>query len=86
MPDKINLFKRLENILRAERDISEDQTITKDTLFSENLGMDSLDRYEFGLTVEEKLGMRIPEEKHIELNNLGDYVDYIKSNYLDVYE
>jgi len=54
--------------------------INETTSFVKDLGMDSLDRYEFSYFVEETLGVSIPDEDIMGLENPKAYVDYIKAH------
>jgi acyl carrier protein len=58
--------------------IKNGRLITKDTRLLEDLGMDSLDSYEYASEVMEKFkGLYIPDEKIIELETIGDYMNEI---------
>jgi acyl carrier protein len=67
----------------AEQFVIEEDTITADTSFSEDLGADSLDIVELAMAVEEEFD--IPEMNEDDLPSLatvGDLVRYI-SNIID---
>lgn len=53
----------------------EKKKVTETTLLKEELGMDSLDRYEFTY-VEEALLVTIPDEVTWKLKNVRDYANY----------
>jgi len=53
-------------------------SITGDTKFLEDLGMDSLDTYEYAYKVMENFaGVHISDEKISEFETIGDYISYI---------
>jgi acyl carrier protein len=53
--------------------------ITESAYLRGDLGLDSLDRYEFTFAAEEKFNIRIPDEEVNEFETLGDYINYIQS-------
>jgi len=84
MEDK-ELFAGLEEILKTPHErrnawVSEDKEITPEMKFRNDLGMDSLDAYEFIYTVEEKLGVCIPDEKANEFDSPKDCMDYLRKS------
>jgi len=76
------IFSKLEGILKTPRHgiawIPEDKKINPETEFRHDLGMDSLDTYEFVYNVEEEFGISIPDEKANDFETLKDYVEFIK--------
>jgi len=76
------ILETLETILKDPKRvpwISKDKKITPEMSFRKDLGMDSLDTYEFAFAIEERLGITIPDEKATEFDKLREYVDYIKN-------
>ncbi|NLO46799.1 MAG: acyl carrier protein [Clostridiales bacterium] len=76
------VFEKLR-VLLAEQFVTEEDTITMETSFSEDLGADSLDIVELAMAVEEEFD--IPELNEDDLPSLatvGDLVRYI-SNIID---
>ena len=59
----------------------DEKKITQNTKFREELGMDSLNRYELGYAVEEGFDITIPDEKIQEFNSLNEIDKYIKENH-----
>ena len=53
------------------------QEITEDTRFVEDLGADSLDRFQIVSEVEDKLRIQIPEEALEEIQTVGDALSAI---------
>ncbi len=54
------------------------QEITEDTRFVEDLGADSLDRFQIVSEVEDKLRIQIPEEALEEIQTVGDALSAIR--------
>ncbi len=78
----IMVFEKLRALL-AEQFVIDEDTITMETSFSEDLGADSLDIVELAMAVEEEFD--IPELNEDDLPSLatvGDLVRYI-SNIID---
>ena len=85
MEDK-ELFGILEGILRNPNnfngtlDLSDKELITPGMEFRRDLGMDSLDAYEFIYAIEEKLGVSIPDERANEFDSPKDCMDYLRKS------
>ena len=66
-------------MLIAEKlDIEEDK-ITMEASFRQDLGADSLDTYELIYALEEEMGIQIPDEKANEFETVGNAVEFIKT-------
>ena len=52
--------------------------VTADKEFADDLDLDSLSMVELALAVEEKLGVRIPEEEAGQLPTVGDMAAYLE--------
>lgn len=52
--------------------------VTADKEFADDLDLDSLSMVELALAVEEKLGVRIPEEEASQLPTVGDMAAYLE--------
>jgi acyl carrier protein len=72
------LFERLKKLITENLEIDEDK-ITMDASFRQDLGADSLETYELVYAIEEELGIRIPDEKANEFETVRDSFEYIKS-------
>ena len=71
------ILLRLKKNLAEITEISESE-ITKNSIFRNDLGMDSLDKLELGYSVEEEFGIPLSDEDMLnKFDTLGDYVDYI---------
>lgn len=53
------------------------ETFDRDARFREDLGRDSLDLFELLFTLEEELGISIPDADAIELRTLTDVLEYL---------
>ena len=57
-----DLFKKIQQLIAAKLEIDEDK-VTLDSSFRQDLGADSLDTYELVYALEEDMGIKIPDEK-----------------------
>lgn len=72
----------LEKIKAAVADqlgIDEDR-VTPDASFADDLGADSLDMAELAMVFEEEFEIQIPDEDIDMIQTVGDVVDYIKKH------
>lgn len=72
------VFDKVKEIIADKLSINEDD-ITKESSFIEDLGADSLDIVELIMALEDELEMEIPDEEAEKFVTVGDVVDYIKS-------
>lgn len=72
------LFERIKKLISGKLEIDEDK-ITLDSSFRQDLGADSLDTYELVYAIEEEMGVTIPDEKANEFETVRDAYDFIKS-------
>jgi len=71
------ILAELKNILIEPLGIDDETVITPDASFVKDLGADSLDLVELIMTMEEKFGIRIPDEDAERLITVQDAVDYL---------
>ncbi|MCQ2524371.1 MAG: acyl carrier protein [Lachnospiraceae bacterium] len=57
----------------------DDVTITKETSFKDDLGVDSLDLFELVMGLEEEFNVEIPSEELEKLTTVGAVVEYLES-------
>ena len=76
--DKNEVFEKVKKIIAEKLDIEEDK-ITMEASFRQDLGADSLDTYELIYALEEEMGIQIPDEKANEFETVGNAVEFIKS-------
>ena len=71
------VLEKVKNILAEQFDVEED-TITEETSFKDDLGADSLDLFELVMALEEKYEIEIPSEELAELTTVGSVMNYLK--------
>jgi acyl carrier protein len=72
------LLKKMKKLIAEKLEVDEDK-ITMESSFRQDLGADSLDTYELVYAIEEEMGISIPDEKANEFETVGDAVEYIKT-------
>ena len=72
------VFEKVKKNIAEKLDIEEDK-ITMEASFRQDLGADSLDTYELIYALEEEMGIQIPDEKANEFETVGNAVEFIKS-------
>jgi acyl carrier protein len=72
------LFDKMKKLIAEKLEIDEDK-ITLDSSFRQDLGADSLDTFELVYAIEEELGIEVPDEKANEFETVRDALDFIKS-------
>ncbi|MBO8450792.1 MAG: acyl carrier protein [Spirochaetes bacterium] len=72
------LFEKLQKLIADKLDIDEEK-VTLDASFRQDLGADSLDTYELVYAIEEDMGIQIPDEKANEFETVRDAYEFIKS-------
>jgi acyl carrier protein len=73
------LFKKMKGIIADKLSINEDQ-ITENASFIDDLGADSLDTVELVMALEDEFGLDIPDEDAEKLTNVGKAMDYVQSH------
>ena len=73
------MLEKMKEIIAAQLGVEEDQ-ITPDTSFKEDLGADSLDLFEMVMALEENYGIEIPTDDLGQLETVADVIDYIQSH------
>ncbi|WP_040211678.1 acyl carrier protein [Clostridium polynesiense] len=73
------VFEKIKSIIADKLSIDED-TITMESAFIEDLGADSLDIVELIMTLEDEFEIEIPDEDAEGIVTVGDVVEYIKSH------
>lgn len=61
----------------------EEETITRDSSFVEDLGADSLDVVELVMALEEEFEIEIPDDQAEKIVTVGDAVKYIEAHMKD---
>lgn len=69
---------KVKKIVVEQLGVNEDQ-VTEDAKFIEDLGADSLDQVELVMALEESFGAEIPDEDAEKLTTVGDAIKYVES-------
>lgn len=72
-----SIFERVKNIIVEQLGVDEDE-VTPEASFVEDLGADSLDIVELVMAFEEEFDMEIPDEDAEKIRTVGDAVKYIQ--------
>ena len=72
------VFEKVKKIIAEKLDIEEEK-ITMEASFRQDLGADSLDTYELIYALEEEMGIQIPDEKANEFETVGNAVEFIRT-------
>ena len=70
-------FEKLKSIIAEGLNVEEDE-ITMDTTFVDDLGADSLDVFQIIMGLEEEFDIEIPNEEAEKIVTVGDAVEQIK--------
>ena len=69
--------ERVKKIMAEQQGVEEDE-VTSEASFVEDLGADSLDTVELVMALEEEFGIEIPDEDAEKILTVGKALDYIK--------
>lgn len=72
------MLEKIKGIV-AEALGAEESTLTTETSFEEDLGVDSLDLFEMVMALEEEFDVEIPTDDLENMKTLGDVEEYIKN-------
>ncbi|AET40874.1 acyl carrier protein Ecym_7017 [Eremothecium cymbalariae DBVPG len=78
--NKDEITTRVIDVIKSFDKTAASANITLDTVFSKDLGLDSLDTVELLVAVEEEFDVEIPDKVADEIQSVGDAVNYIASN------
>lgn len=73
------MFDKIKKIIVEQLGVEEDE-ITMESSFIDDLGADSLDIVELIMALEEEFDLEIPDSEAEKISTVGDIVDYIKNN------
>ncbi|MDR3170604.1 MAG: acyl carrier protein [Treponema sp.] len=73
-----DLFEKIKALIADKLEVEQEQ-ISLDASFRQDLGADSLDTYELVYAIEEEMGIQIPDEKANEFETVRDAYEFIKS-------
>ena len=71
------MFEKIKEIVAEQLSCNEDE-ITMDTNFKDDLGADSLDLSELVMALEEEYDVEIPSEDLTNINTVEDVINYLK--------
>ncbi|MEW6606300.1 MAG: acyl carrier protein [bacterium] len=71
------VFERVKQIIIDQLGVNEEQ-VTSEVSFVDDLGADSLDTVELVMAFEEEFGIEIPDEDAEKILTIGDAVTYIE--------
>jgi acyl carrier protein len=72
------LLEKLKKLIANKLDVDEEK-ITEEASFRQDLGADSLDTYELVYAIEEEMGIKIPDDKVNEFEKVKDAYEFIES-------
>lgn len=72
------MFEKMREIIAQQLGIDEEE-ITPDTSFKEDLGADSLDLFELTMALEDEYDIEIPAEELGTIETIQDVIDYLNS-------
>lgn len=72
------MLEKMKEIIAEQLGVEEDE-ITLETSFKEDLGADSLDLFELTMALEEEYDIEIPAEELEEIETVNDVVEYLKA-------
>ena len=72
-----NIEQAVKKIIAEQLGVEEDE-VTSEASFVEDLGADSLDTVELVMALEEEFGIEIPDEDAEKILTVGKALDYIK--------
>lgn len=70
---------RVKDIIINELGVEEEK-VTSEASFVDDLGADSLDTVELVMAFEEEFGIEIPDEDAEKMQTVGEAIQYIKEN------
>jgi len=75
----LDIFSKVKDIVVEQLGVDEEE-VTEQASFVDDLGADSLDIVELVMALEEEFDLEIPDEDAEKIVTVGDAVNYIKEN------
>lgn len=72
------MFEKIREIVVEQLGVEEEK-VTLESSFVDDLGADSLDIVELVMALEEEFGVEIPDSEAEKISTVGDVVEYVKS-------
>lgn len=76
------MLEKMKEIIAEQLGVEEDE-ITMDTSFKEDLVADSLDLFELTMALEEEYDTEIPAEELADIETVGDVIEYLREKGID---
>lgn len=73
------IAERVKSIIVEQLGVDEEE-VTQEASFTDDLGADSLDIVELVMAFEEEFGIEIPDEDAEKISNVKDAISYIQNN------
>ena len=77
--EREEIFDKVKGVVVDQLNVEEDE-VTEDASFIDDLGADSLGIVELVMALEEDFGISIPDEDAEGIKTVGDAVSYIQTN------
>ena len=71
--------ERVKKVVEDQLSVNQDQ-ITPEASFIDDLGADSLDTVELVMALEEEFGVEIPDEEAEKITKVGEAIEYINAH------
>lgn len=72
------MFEKMKEIIVDQLSV-EEELVTMEARFKEDLDADSLDLFEMVMAAEEEYGIEIPSEDLESISTVGDFVKYLEA-------
>ena len=73
------MFEKIRDLIVEEVGVDEEQ-VTMDASFKNDLNIDSLDLFEMVMTLEEEFDVEFPSEDLENIDTVGDLINYIENH------
>ncbi len=77
--ERDEIMEKVRGVIVEQLNVEEDD-VTEDAAFIDDLGADSLDIVELVMALEEEFGISIPDEEAENIKTVGDAVSFIDKN------